>query len=128
MGESSGVGGCRPTVTRARPRRRGAADDPDFQTTAIEEACWCGHLEVLKRLKPNRGDNLEVLLDRAALSANRDVLGVPSGPRCGPEQQSRRRFNGTRGVPPTPGPNGLLRRAWPLHRSRHSQAAGVDGA
>jgi len=63
------------------PRSRGPvlddadrADDPEYQTTALEEACGSRNVELVKRLKPNRADNLAAMLDRAAFYSDRDVL------------------------------------------------------
>jgi hypothetical protein len=63
----------------ADPRSHGPTlddlDDPDMFTTAFEEACSRGHLEVLKRLKPDpQRDDLGALLRPAAFSAHTDVL------------------------------------------------------
>jgi ankyrin repeat protein len=63
----------------ADPRSTGPTieypDDPDMFTTALEEASTCGHLEVLKRLKPDRErDDLANLLQHAAFFAHRDVM------------------------------------------------------
>jgi ankyrin repeat protein len=66
----------------ANPRSRGPAlddvdhiDDPEWHTTALHEACASGNVEILKRLKPNRADDLEGMTERAAFSAHRDILG-----------------------------------------------------
>lgn len=63
------------------PRSRGPvlddadrADDPEYQTTALEEACGSRNVEIVKRLKPNRTDNLAAMLDRAAFFADRNVI------------------------------------------------------
>lgn len=65
----------------ADPRSRGPvlddedrADDPEYQTTALEEACGSHNVEIVKRLKPNRADNLGAMLDRAAFYIDRDVI------------------------------------------------------
>ncbi len=65
----------------ADPRTRGPAlddaehiDDPEWHTTAFNEACASGNVELLKRLKPNPSDDLAGMLDRASFSAHRDVL------------------------------------------------------
>ena len=65
----------------ANPRSRGPAlddaehaDDPEWHTTGFEEACAFGNVELLKRLRPTRGDNLGGMLQRAAFSAHREVL------------------------------------------------------
>ena len=63
----------------ADPRSRGPTlediDDPAQHTTAFHEACASGNVEILKRLKPDRTDDLAGMLERAALSAHRDILG-----------------------------------------------------
>ncbi|HEY3382629.1 MAG TPA: hypothetical protein VGK32_12720 [Vicinamibacterales bacterium] len=63
------------------PRSRGPvlddlenADNPEFHTTALEEAAWSRNVKVLKRLKPVSSDNFPVLLDKAAFGADRDTL------------------------------------------------------
>jgi hypothetical protein len=65
----------------ADPRSRGPvlddedrADDPEFQTSALEEACGSRNIEAVRRLKPNRTDNLAAMFDRAAFYSDRDVL------------------------------------------------------
>jgi len=65
----------------ANPRSRGPAlddvdhgDDPEWHTTALLEACGSGSIEILKRLKPTGADDLAGMLERAALSAYRDIL------------------------------------------------------
>jgi ankyrin repeat protein len=65
----------------ANPRTRGPAvddlehaDDPEWHTTALHEACASGNVKILKRLEPNVSDDLTALLDRAAFSAHRDLL------------------------------------------------------
>ncbi len=65
----------------ADPRSRGPvlddedrADDPEYQTTALEEACGSRNVEIVKRLKPSRADNLGAMLDRAAFYLDRDVI------------------------------------------------------
>jgi ankyrin repeat protein len=65
----------------ANPRTRGPAvddvehiDDPEWHTTALEEACASGNAKLLERLKPSLSDDLASMLDRAAFSAHRDVL------------------------------------------------------
>ena len=62
----------------ADPRSRGPTlediDDPDLYTTALHEACASGNVEILKRLKPNRTDDLAGMLERAAFFAHRDIL------------------------------------------------------
>jgi ankyrin repeat protein len=65
----------------ANPRSRGPAlddaehvDDSEWHTTAMHEACAAGNLEILKRLKPNSGDDLAGMLERAAFSAHHDIL------------------------------------------------------
>ncbi|MBZ5558978.1 MAG: ankyrin repeat domain-containing protein [Acidobacteriia bacterium] len=63
------------------PRSRGPAlddvghiDDAEWHTTALDEACAAGSVEIMKRLKPNPTDDLASMLERAAFSAHRDVL------------------------------------------------------
>ena len=65
----------------ANPRSKGPAlddanhaDDPEWHTTAFDEACASGNVEVLKRLKPGRADDLASMMQRAAFSAHRDIL------------------------------------------------------
>jgi ankyrin repeat protein len=65
----------------ANPRSRGPvlddedrADDPEYHTTALEEACGSRNVELVKRLKPNRADNLSAMLDQAAFYLDRDVI------------------------------------------------------
>jgi hypothetical protein len=65
----------------ANPRSRGPAlddaehaDDPEWHTTALEEACAYGSVELLKRLRPTRADDLNAMLHRAAFSAHQPVL------------------------------------------------------
>lgn len=65
----------------ADPRTRGPAvddaehaDDPEWHTTALDEACASGNVKLLERLKPNSSDNLAGMLDRAAFSAHREIL------------------------------------------------------
>jgi hypothetical protein len=73
VGQSANVG--------ANPRSRGPAlddaehvDDPEWHTTGFDEACAFGNVELLKRLRPTREDNLSGMLQRAAFSAHREVL------------------------------------------------------
>jgi hypothetical protein len=63
----------------ADPRSTGPTlddvDDPDMYTTAFHEACTSGHLEVLKRLKPDPGrDDLGSMLEDAALLVRREII------------------------------------------------------
>lgn len=65
----------------ANPRSRGPAlderhaDDPECYTTAIEEACTKGNVEVLRKLKPdNTTDHLSELLASAAFSRSKEVF------------------------------------------------------
>lgn len=65
----------------ANPRSRGPAledvghiADAEWHTTALHEACASGNVEILKRLKPNRTDDLAGMLERAAFFAHRDIL------------------------------------------------------
>jgi hypothetical protein len=49
--------------------------DPDCHVSAMQEACYAGNVEVLKKLKPQAGrDNLEDLLHSAAISGRRDAI------------------------------------------------------
>lgn len=65
----------------ADPRSRGPAlddlenaHDSEFRTTALEEAAGSRNVDVLRRLKPNRTDDLASMLDKAAFCADRDTL------------------------------------------------------
>lgn len=65
----------------ANPRSRGPAlddvdhvDNAEWHTTALHEACASGNVEILKRLKPARADDLSGMLERAAFSAHQDVM------------------------------------------------------
>lgn len=62
----------------ADPRSRGPtvedAGDPGWSTTALHEASEWGNVAVLKRLRPDRGDDLAGMLERAAYRANSDTL------------------------------------------------------
>jgi Ankyrin repeats (3 copies) len=49
--------------------------DPDCYVSAMQEACYAGNVEVLKKLKPEGGrDDLENLLHCAAVSGRRDAI------------------------------------------------------
>ncbi len=49
--------------------------DPECYTTALQEACYSGHLEVLMKLKPDPSrDDLSGLLGCAAVSGSREVI------------------------------------------------------
>jgi ankyrin repeat protein len=51
------------------------ANDPDAQRSALQEACICGHVEIVKRLKPDpASDDLSGLLRDASTFAKRDVI------------------------------------------------------
>jgi hypothetical protein len=51
------------------------ANDPESQRSALEEACSSGHVEIVKRLKPDpTTDNLGDLLKAASTFAKRDVI------------------------------------------------------
>lgn len=51
------------------------ASDPDCFVSAMQEACYGGHVEVLKKLKPEaERDNLETLLHCVAVSGRRDAI------------------------------------------------------
>ena len=58
----------------ADPRSSGPTvedpDDSEWSTTALHEACWSGHVGVLKRLQPSAGDDLPGMLQRASERAN----------------------------------------------------------
>lgn len=59
--------------------------DPDCYVSGIQEACYAGNVEVLKKLKPEAGrDNLENLLHCAAVSGRQDairyLLGIGAKP------------------------------------------------
>jgi hypothetical protein len=65
----------------ADPRSRGPAlddvdhiADPEWHTTAFHEASAAGNIEVLRRLKPTRADDLAGMLERASFSAHQDVM------------------------------------------------------
>lgn len=65
----------------ANPRTRGPAvddiehiDDSEYHTTALNEACASGNVKILERLRPNTSDDLAGMLERAAVSADRDSL------------------------------------------------------
>jgi hypothetical protein len=50
------------------------ADDPEWSTTALHEASEWGNVAVLKGLRPDRGDDLAGMLERAASRANSATL------------------------------------------------------
>lgn len=65
----------------ANPRSRGPdmddrwAGDPECHTTALNEACSKGKLDVLKKLKPDpRSDDLSELLSSAALATSKETI------------------------------------------------------
>lgn len=69
----------------ADPRAKGLAvddvndpdivNDPEAARTALQEACMCGHLDIVKRLKPDPArDDLSELLREASTFAKRDVI------------------------------------------------------
>jgi hypothetical protein len=65
----------------ANPRSRGPAlddadhgEDPEWHTTALNEASASGNVKLLKRLGANSSDDLAGMLERAAYSARPDVL------------------------------------------------------
>jgi hypothetical protein len=67
----------------ADPRSRGPAlddvehiADPEWHTTAFHEASASGNVEILRRLKPTRADDLVGMLERAAFSAHQDVMAL----------------------------------------------------
>jgi len=50
-------------------------DDPEYFTTALEQAAYCENVEILKRLKPEpKRDDLQSLLEHAATFAHVDVV------------------------------------------------------
>jgi ankyrin repeat protein len=62
----------------ANPRSKGPTiedvDDLDFSTTALDEASASGNVAVLRRLQPNRADDLAGMLARAAFISNSETL------------------------------------------------------
>jgi hypothetical protein len=51
------------------------ANDPEAQRSALQEACICGHVEIVKRLKPDpASDDLSELLREASTFAKRDAI------------------------------------------------------
>jgi hypothetical protein len=62
----------------ADPRSSGPtiedADDSEWSTTALHEACGSGNVGVLKRFRPDQRDDLRGMLERAAERANADTL------------------------------------------------------
>jgi ankyrin repeat protein len=62
----------------ANPRSSGPtvedAEDSEWSTTALHEACGSGNIGVLKRLRPDPSDDLRGMLERAAERANADTL------------------------------------------------------
>jgi ankyrin repeat protein len=76
----------------ADPRSQGpmpeCADDPEMSTTALDEACAAGHLEILKRLKPDSSrDDLGDLLTSAATSARTNVISYLLGLGANPNDK-----------------------------------------
>jgi hypothetical protein len=77
----------------ADPRSSGGtvedADDSEWSTTALHEACGSGNVNVLKRLQPNPSDDLPGMLERAAERANSDtleyLLGLGADPNDKPD-------------------------------------------
>lgn len=78
---------------RANPRTRGPTlddryeNDPECHTTALQEACYAGNLEVLTKLKPDPNrDDLSELLGCAAVSRSKDLihylLGLGANPNA----------------------------------------------
>jgi hypothetical protein len=50
-------------------------NDPECYTSGLQQACYAGNVEVLKKLKPQMGrDNLEELLHSTAISGKRDAI------------------------------------------------------
>lgn len=65
----------------ADPRSRGpalddaeSADDPEYRTTALHQACGLDDPSVLRRLGPTRDDDLAGMLERAAFGARARVI------------------------------------------------------
>ncbi len=65
----------------ANPRSRGPGmderynDDPECYTTAVQEACYKGNLEILKKFKTHSSkDNLAELLSYCSISKSRDLI------------------------------------------------------
>jgi ankyrin repeat protein len=62
----------------ADPRSRGPkvedVDDSEWSTTALHEASESGNVDVLRRLRPDRSDDLAGMLERAAFRANSDMV------------------------------------------------------
>ncbi len=61
------------------PRSKGPSleylDDPEMSTTALDEACTWGHLDVLKKLQPDPNrDDLSSLLCAASLFARTEIM------------------------------------------------------
>ena len=51
------------------------ANDPEARCSALQEACICGHVDIVKRLKPDPAhDDLGELLREASTFAKRDVI------------------------------------------------------
>jgi hypothetical protein len=51
------------------------ASDPEAQRSALQEACICGHVEIVKRLKPDpASDDVSELLREASTFAKRDAI------------------------------------------------------
>ena len=58
-----------PTLSEKQPT------DPDCYVSAMQEACYSGNVDVLKKLKPEAGrDNFEDLLQSVAISGRRDAI------------------------------------------------------
>ena len=74
VGQPVDVGRSEPAFARACSRRRRPHRGPRVAHAALHEACASGNVEILKRLKPNRTDDLAGMLERAAFSAHRDIL------------------------------------------------------
>jgi ankyrin repeat protein len=80
----------------ADPRSRGPtvedADDSEWSTTALHEASESGNVAVLKRLRPDRSDDLAGMIERAASRAHADMLefllGLGANPNDKPDRGS----------------------------------------
>jgi hypothetical protein len=77
----------------ANPRSRGPTlktlDDPDLFTTALDEACTCGNVEVLKKLKPdpNLDDFGSLLRSASAFAYSVDIVAYLVGLRANPNDK-----------------------------------------
>ena len=88
----------------ANPRSRGPAlddadhaEDPEWHTTALEEASASGNVEILKRLKPSVATTSGRCSTGCILGTSRRPV-VPARPRRQSERQAGRRFHRPRGL------------------------------